>query len=137
MNHLIRPLDRNCRQIVTKTLAGGMMPRVHVECYPARAFFRFKKRSTDPSRLFPGSCRSHLFLPTYPLPSIFSSPPDVYCHATSKRRVPPSAVHLHLLKDTVQTLPSGSGPRFRPYACPNHHVTKGRYITSNDSRGYM
>ena len=30
-----------------------------------------------------------------------------------------------------------SGPRFRPYASPNHQVTKGRYITSNDARGYM
>ena len=29
------------------------------------------------------------------------------------------------------------GPRFRPYASPNHQVTKGRYITSNDPRGYM
>ncbi|KAJ7576463.1 transcription regulator HTH, apses-type DNA-binding domain-containing protein [Mycena floridula] len=29
------------------------------------------------------------------------------------------------------------GPRFRPYASPNHHVTKGRYITSNDPRGYI
>ncbi|KAF8799052.1 hypothetical protein BYT27DRAFT_7201955 [Phlegmacium glaucopus] len=42
-----------------------------------------------------------------------------------------------MLQDTIQTSPSGSGPRFRPYACPNHHVTKGRYITSNDSRGYI
>ncbi|PFH46461.1 hypothetical protein AMATHDRAFT_154925 [Amanita thiersii Skay4041] len=30
-----------------------------------------------------------------------------------------------------------SGPRFRPFASPNHHVTKGRYITSNDPRGYI
>jgi hypothetical protein len=29
------------------------------------------------------------------------------------------------------------GPRFRPYASPNHQVSKGRYITSNDPRGYM
>lgn len=29
------------------------------------------------------------------------------------------------------------GPRFRPYASPNHQVTKGRYITSNDPRGYI
>ncbi|KAK1219459.1 hypothetical protein PQX77_017831 [Marasmius sp. AFHP31] len=28
-------------------------------------------------------------------------------------------------------------PKFRPYASPNHHVTKGRYITSNDPRGYI
>jgi len=26
---------------------------------------------------------------------------------------------------------------FRPYTSPNHNVTKGRYITSNDPRGYM
>ncbi|KAF8885872.1 hypothetical protein CPB84DRAFT_1733850 [Gymnopilus junonius] len=42
-----------------------------------------------------------------------------------------------MLQETVQTSPSGSGPRFRPYASPNHHVTKGRYITSNDPRGYI
>ncbi|KDR78537.1 hypothetical protein GALMADRAFT_117937 [Galerina marginata CBS 339.88] len=42
-----------------------------------------------------------------------------------------------MLHETVQTSPSGSGPRFRPYASPNHHVTKGRYITSNDPRGYI
>ncbi|KAG2750924.1 DNA-binding domain of Mlu1-box binding protein MBP1, partial [Suillus brevipes Sb2] len=29
------------------------------------------------------------------------------------------------------------GPRFRPYASPNHQVSKGRYITSNDPRGYI
>ncbi|KAI0280671.1 transcription regulator HTH, apses-type DNA-binding domain-containing protein, partial [Russula aff. rugulosa BPL654] len=33
--------------------------------------------------------------------------------------------------------PSASSPRFRPYASPNHHVIKSRYITSNDPRGYM
>lgn len=33
--------------------------------------------------------------------------------------------------------PPPVGPRFRPYASPNHHVTKGRYITSNDPRGYI
>ncbi|KIJ62972.1 hypothetical protein HYDPIDRAFT_93404 [Hydnomerulius pinastri MD-312] len=32
---------------------------------------------------------------------------------------------------------SSNGPRFRPYASPNHQVTKGRYITSNDPRGYI
>ncbi|KNZ80805.1 Transcriptional repressor XBP1 [Termitomyces sp. J132] len=42
-----------------------------------------------------------------------------------------------ILKDTVQASPSNTGPRFRPYASPNHHVTKGRYITSNDPRGYI
>jgi hypothetical protein len=26
---------------------------------------------------------------------------------------------------------------FRPYTSQNHNVTKGRYITSNDPRGYM
>ncbi|KAF9651322.1 DNA-binding domain of Mlu1-box binding protein MBP1, partial [Thelephora ganbajun] len=26
---------------------------------------------------------------------------------------------------------------FRPYTSPNHNVTKGRYITSNDPRGYI
>lgn len=33
--------------------------------------------------------------------------------------------------------PAPPGPRFRPYASATHHVTKGRYITSNDVRGYM
>ncbi|OJA08283.1 hypothetical protein AZE42_03778 [Rhizopogon vesiculosus] len=32
---------------------------------------------------------------------------------------------------------SPQGPRFRPYASPTHQVTKGRYITSNDPRGYI
>ncbi|KAJ6611135.1 transcription regulator HTH, apses-type DNA-binding domain-containing protein, partial [Mycena sp. CBHHK59/15] len=27
--------------------------------------------------------------------------------------------------------------RFRPFASAVHHVTKGRYITSNDPRGYI
>ncbi|KAJ7221820.1 hypothetical protein B0H12DRAFT_302508 [Mycena haematopus] len=41
--------------------------------------------------------------------------------------------------DTLQTLqpPAGQGPRFRPFASSVHHVTKGRYITSNDPRGYI
>ncbi|KAF4614140.1 hypothetical protein D9613_008142 [Agrocybe pediades] len=42
-----------------------------------------------------------------------------------------------MLQEPVQTSPSGSGPRFRPYASSTHHVTKGRYITSNDPRGYI
>ncbi|KAI0703842.1 transcription regulator HTH, apses-type DNA-binding domain-containing protein [Cytidiella melzeri] len=32
---------------------------------------------------------------------------------------------------------SNGGPRFRPYSTPNQHVVKGRYITSNDPRGYI
>ncbi|KAJ7318808.1 hypothetical protein DFH08DRAFT_926744 [Mycena albidolilacea] len=41
--------------------------------------------------------------------------------------------------DLIQTLQStsGQGPRFRPFASSVHHVTKGRYITSNDPRGYI
>ncbi|KAF8071495.1 hypothetical protein FPV67DRAFT_875909 [Lyophyllum atratum] len=42
-----------------------------------------------------------------------------------------------MLQDTLQTAPPTAGPRFRPYASPTHHVTKGRYITSNDPRGYI
>ncbi|GLB44733.1 putative DNA-binding domain of Mlu1-box binding protein MBP1 [Lyophyllum shimeji] len=42
-----------------------------------------------------------------------------------------------MLQDTLQTSPPTAGPRFRPYASANHHVTKGRYITSNDPRGYI
>ncbi|KAJ6489020.1 hypothetical protein C8R45DRAFT_250536 [Mycena sanguinolenta] len=33
--------------------------------------------------------------------------------------------------------PVGQSPRFRPFASSVHHVTKGRYITSNDPRGYI
>ncbi|KAJ7471081.1 hypothetical protein FB451DRAFT_1037179 [Mycena latifolia] len=44
-------------------------------------------------------------------------------------------------QDTFQTQtlqsPTGQGPRFRPFASAVHHVTKGRYITSNDPRGYI
>ncbi len=40
-------------------------------------------------------------------------------------------------QETMQVSPQGASARFRPYASPNHHVTKGRYITSNDPRGYM
>ncbi|KAI0636290.1 transcription regulator HTH, apses-type DNA-binding domain-containing protein, partial [Trametes polyzona] len=36
---------------------------------------------------------------------------------------------------TAEPLPNGT--RFRPYASPDHHVTKARYITSNDPRGYI
>ncbi|KAI0750170.1 DNA-binding domain of Mlu1-box binding protein MBP1 [Daedaleopsis nitida] len=32
---------------------------------------------------------------------------------------------------------AGGATRFRPYASPDHHVTKARYITSNDPRGYI
>ncbi|KAH7906948.1 hypothetical protein BJ138DRAFT_1129539 [Hygrophoropsis aurantiaca] len=43
-----------------------------------------------------------------------------------------------LMQDPMPSSPSaGNGPRFRPYASPNHQVTKGRYITSNDPRGYI
>ncbi|EAU85126.2 hypothetical protein CC1G_08099 [Coprinopsis cinerea okayama7 len=43
-----------------------------------------------------------------------------------------------MLQETLQTTSaSTSGTRFRPYASPNHQVTKGRYITSNDPRGYI
>ncbi|KAH8118172.1 transcription regulator HTH, apses-type DNA-binding domain-containing protein [Phellopilus nigrolimitatus] len=39
-------------------------------------------------------------------------------------------------------LPKDVGPapqtsRFRPYASTKHRVTRGRYITSNDKRGYI
>ncbi|KAJ6468671.1 hypothetical protein C8R47DRAFT_1302439 [Mycena vitilis] len=41
--------------------------------------------------------------------------------------------------ETIQTIqpPAGQSPRFRPFASSVHHVTKGRYITSNDPRGYI
>ncbi|KAJ7028273.1 hypothetical protein C8F04DRAFT_1266168 [Mycena alexandri] len=41
-----------------------------------------------------------------------------------------------VLQDNIQP-PAGQGPRFRPFASSVHHVTKGRYITSNDPRGYI
>lgn len=53
------------------------------------------------------------------------------------RVLPFSDMTSSMLQDTIQTSPSTSGPRFRPYASPDHHVTKGRYITSNDPRGYI
>ncbi|KAJ7082709.1 transcription regulator HTH, apses-type DNA-binding domain-containing protein [Mycena belliarum] len=45
-------------------------------------------------------------------------------------------------QDTFPALQSSTpttqqGPRFRPFASTVHHVTKGRYITSNDPRGYI
>ncbi|TRM57049.1 transcription regulator HTH, apses-type DNA-binding domain-containing protein, partial [Schizophyllum amplum] len=36
---------------------------------------------------------------------------------------------------TMSPLPSSS--RFQLYQTAKHHVTKGRYITSNDARGYI
>ncbi|THH23092.1 hypothetical protein EUX98_g8086 [Antrodiella citrinella] len=46
-----------------------------------------------------------------------------------------------LLLDPMPSPPSETastnGSRYRPYASPDHHVTKGRYITSNDPRGYI
>ncbi|KAJ7183679.1 hypothetical protein C8R46DRAFT_1067619 [Mycena filopes] len=45
-----------------------------------------------------------------------------------------------VLQDTtIQAVqpPAGQGPRFRPFASSVHQVTKGRYITSNDPRGYI
>ncbi|KAJ4464925.1 hypothetical protein J3R30DRAFT_3625325 [Lentinula aciculospora] len=42
-----------------------------------------------------------------------------------------------MLQENSTNSPSALGPKFRPYASPNHHVTKGRYITSNDPRGYI
>ncbi|KAI0294873.1 transcription regulator HTH, apses-type DNA-binding domain-containing protein [Multifurca ochricompacta] len=47
-----------------------------------------------------------------------------------------------ILQVSSDSLPSSgalpsSSPRFRPYASPNHHVIKSRYITSNDPRGYI
>ncbi|KAJ3854565.1 hypothetical protein EV368DRAFT_80486 [Lentinula lateritia] len=44
---------------------------------------------------------------------------------------------IGMLQENSSGVPSGIGPKFRPYASPNHHVTKGRYITSNDPRGYI
>ncbi|KAG2116879.1 hypothetical protein BD769DRAFT_1485343 [Suillus cothurnatus] len=45
----------------------------------------------------------------------------------------------NILPDSMASSPSmpQQGPRFRPYASPNHQVSKGRYITSNDPRGYI
>ncbi|KAH6901270.1 hypothetical protein BKA70DRAFT_1310123 [Coprinopsis sp. MPI-PUGE-AT-0042] len=41
-----------------------------------------------------------------------------------------------MIQETLTTS-SSTGSRFRPYASPDHQVTKGRYITSNDPRGYI
>ncbi|KAF4597065.1 hypothetical protein EYR40_007515 [Pleurotus pulmonarius] len=40
-------------------------------------------------------------------------------------------------QESMQPTVASVGPRFRPYASPSHQVTKGRYITSNDPRGYI
>ncbi|KAF5359496.1 hypothetical protein D9756_002902 [Leucocoprinus leucothites] len=42
-----------------------------------------------------------------------------------------------MLQESIQTTTSASTPRFRPYASAKHQVMKGRYITSNDPRGYI
>ncbi|KAF7773131.1 hypothetical protein Agabi119p4_5298 [Agaricus bisporus var. burnettii] len=42
-----------------------------------------------------------------------------------------------MLQEPLQTQASGSAPRFRPFASSKHQVVKGRYITSNDPRGYI
>jgi hypothetical protein len=59
------------------------------------------------------SSSTFVFLPSSPLILIFS------------------------FKDPMQSLPPAPGSRFRPFASPDHQVSKGRYITSNDPRGYM
>jgi hypothetical protein len=41
------------------------------------------------------------------------------------------------MQEPLHAMPSTIGPRFRPFASPDHQVSKGRYITSNDPRGYM
>ncbi|TDL25555.1 DNA-binding domain of Mlu1-box binding protein MBP1 [Rickenella mellea] len=45
-----------------------------------------------------------------------------------------------LLQDSMPSPPTETATgaaRFRPYASTSHQVTKGRYITSNDPRGYI
>ena len=58
------------------------------------------------------------------------APPAVLSllHSTSALKLMP------LLKETGSNPSAG---RFRPYASTKHRVTRGRYITSNDRRGYM
>lgn len=41
------------------------------------------------------------------------------------------------LFDPIPAASPSAGSRFRPYASQKHQVTKGRYITSNDPRGYI
>ena len=48
----------------------------------------------------------------------------------------PAATQDPLPSPTAEPVQNGA-TRFRPYASPDHHVTKARYITSNDPRGYM
>ncbi|GJE85625.1 hypothetical protein PsYK624_017040 [Phanerochaete sordida] len=47
-----------------------------------------------------------------------------------------SGLLLEPMSSTDTSTPN-TGQRFRPYTTPDHHVTKGRYITSNDPRGYI
>lgn len=67
-----------------------------------------------------------------PQPSIFSPSAAMLLHAAAAA-APAGAYPPH---DALPP-PGPPGPRFRPYASATHHVTKGRYITSNDVRGYM
>ncbi|KAJ4474961.1 transcription regulator HTH, apses-type DNA-binding domain-containing protein [Lentinula aciculospora] len=47
-----------------------------------------------------------------------------------------SPILEHTFQENAHNPPSGPRHKFRPYACPNHRVTKGRYITSSNPRGY-
>lgn len=44
---------------------------------------------------------------------------------------------LEAMSPFVEVHPDMVGSKLRPYSSPHHHVTKGRYITSNDPRGYI
>lgn len=65
-------------------------------------------------------------------------------HMDPPPHAPPSVVLFLQPACTSELIPllkeSGSNPsagRFRPYASTKHRVTRGRYITSNDRRGYI
>ncbi|KAJ7053585.1 transcription regulator HTH, apses-type DNA-binding domain-containing protein [Mycena amicta] len=44
---------------------------------------------------------------------------------------------LQQIPTPTSTPAQSAAGRFRPFASSTHQVTKGRYITSNDPRGYM
>ncbi|CAK5269957.1 unnamed protein product [Mycena citricolor] len=57
------------------------------------------------------------------------APPTVF-----RRR----SIHRPRIQDSpLPSTSSSQSPRFRPFACPSHPIAKGRYITSNDPRGYI
>ena len=62
------------------------------------------------------------------------------CGAVSRERLANVVLAMPYAQDPLPS-PSAdhstSGKPYTPFPSPDHHVTKARYITSNDPRGYM